>query len=113
FVLLRSAFRRHRRPPTRYSPYPRPLQQAKAGGSTRSLGVGRTADADVLLRAIESGAVTKVRPVGILSPSMADRGQAIRGISVFGGQEDRTTTRPNSTPSPLSHTPFPSTKSQH
>src|SRR5262249_26315198 len=39
-------------------------------------------------RAIESGAVTKIRPVGILSPSMADRGQAIRGISVFGGPDD-------------------------
>src|SRR5262249_59406003 len=41
-----------------------------------------------LPRAIESGAVTRIRPVGILSPSMADRGQAIRGISVFGGPDD-------------------------
>src|SRR6516162_2347519 len=72
----------------RYFRYTRTLQHAKAGGSTPILVIGRTADADVLLRAIESGAVTKIRPVGILSPSMADRGQAIRGISVFGGPDD-------------------------
>jgi O-antigen biosynthesis protein WbqV len=45
---------------------------------------GRAADAEVLLRAIESGAVTKMRPVGILSPSRADQGQALRGIPVRG-----------------------------
>ena len=50
--------------------------------------LGRAADAEVLLRAIESGAVTKIRPVGILSPSPADRGQAIRGISVLGDVDD-------------------------
>jgi FlaA1/EpsC-like NDP-sugar epimerase len=41
-----------------------------------------------LLRAIESGAVTKIRPVGILSPSLADRGQALRGVSVLGDPDD-------------------------
>ena len=50
--------------------------------------VGRTADADVLLRAIESGAVSKIRPVGILSPSRADRSQAIRGVPVLGEFDD-------------------------
>ncbi len=50
--------------------------------------LGRAADADVLLRAIESGAVTKIHPVGILSPSPADRGQAIRGVSVLGDPDD-------------------------
>jgi FlaA1/EpsC-like NDP-sugar epimerase len=45
---------------------------------------GRAADAEVLLRAIESGAVTKLRPVGILSPSRADQGQALRGVPVRG-----------------------------
>ena len=42
--------------------------------------LGRAADAEVLLRAIESGAVKKIWPVGILSPSLADQGQSIRGI---------------------------------
>ncbi|HEY4203370.1 MAG TPA: SDR family NAD(P)-dependent oxidoreductase, partial [Xanthobacteraceae bacterium] len=34
------------------------------------------------------GAVKKIFPVGILSPSTADRGQAIRGIPVLGDVED-------------------------
>jgi O-antigen biosynthesis protein WbqV len=46
--------------------------------------LGLAADADMLLRAIESGAVKKVWPVGILSPSSADQGQAIRGVPVLG-----------------------------
>jgi len=37
-----------------------------------------------LLRAIESGAVKKTWPIGILSPSASDQGQAIRGIPVLG-----------------------------
>ena len=49
-----------------------------------TLVAGRAADAEVLLRAIESGAVTKIRPVGILSPSRADQGQALRGVPVRG-----------------------------
>src|SRR5947199_808258 len=35
--------------------------------------VGRTADAEVLLRGIESGAVKRMWPIGILSPSISDR----------------------------------------
>jgi len=46
--------------------------------------LGRAADAEVLLRAIESGAVKKIWPLGILSPSQADQGQAIRGVAVLG-----------------------------
>jgi O-antigen biosynthesis protein WbqV len=42
----------------------------------------------VLLRAIESGAVKKIWPVGILSPSASDQGQSIRGISVRGNFDD-------------------------
>src|SRR5262249_17925582 len=72
----------------RYFRYTRTLQHAKAVDSTPTLVVGGTADADVLLRAIESGAVTKIRPVGILSPSRADWSQAIRGISVLGDPDD-------------------------
>ena len=49
-----------------------------------TLVLGLAADAEMLLRAIESGAVKKIQPVGILSPSPADRGQAIRGVPVFG-----------------------------
>jgi O-antigen biosynthesis protein WbqV len=50
--------------------------------------LGRAADAEVLLRAIESNAVKKIWPVGILSPSPADQGQWMRGIAVLGGPDD-------------------------
>jgi O-antigen biosynthesis protein WbqV len=88
YWLLQIAFLSGPRIAYRYFRYTRTLRHAKAGDSMPILVVGRTADADVLLRAIESGAVKRIRPVGILSPSLADRGQAIRGISVLGGPDD-------------------------
>jgi len=69
----------------RYFRYTRARHHARSPESNPTLVLGRAADAEVLLRAIESGAVTKVWPVGILSPSAADRGQSIRGIPVLGG----------------------------
>jgi len=65
--------------------YTRTRHQARAAESNPTLVLGRAADADVLLRAIESGAVRKIWPVGILSPSPADRGQTMRGVAVLGG----------------------------
>jgi FlaA1/EpsC-like NDP-sugar epimerase len=88
YWLLQIAFLSGPRIAYRYFRYTRTLRHAKAGDSTPTLVVGRTADADVLLRAIESGAAMKIRIVGILSPSGADRGQAIRGISVLGDPDD-------------------------
>src|SRR3989442_2444324 len=88
YWLLQIAFLSGPRIAYRYFRYTRTLHHAKEVDSTPTLVVGRTADDDVLLRATESGAVPKIRQVGILSPSPADRGQAIRGISVLGGPED-------------------------
>ena len=88
YWLLQIAFLAGPRVAYRHFRHTRTLQHARAGDSAPTLIVGRTADADVLLRAIESGTVTKIRPVGILSPSPADRGQAIRGISVLGDPDD-------------------------
>src|SRR5271155_4544294 len=68
----------------RYFRYTRTRQHARSPESNPTLVLGRAADAEVLLRAIESGAVTKTWPVGILSPSDADQGQRIRGIPVLG-----------------------------
>ena len=62
----------------------RTQHHAKGPEAIPILVAGRAADAEVLLRAIESGAVTKIRPVGILSPSRADQGQALRGVPVRG-----------------------------
>ncbi len=57
---------------------------AKSADAIPTLVAGRAADAEVLLRAIESGAVSKIRPVGILSPSRADQSQSLRGVPVRG-----------------------------
>ncbi|MBV1698562.1 MAG: SDR family NAD(P)-dependent oxidoreductase [Hyphomicrobiales bacterium] len=71
----------------RYFRYTRTRHHARSPDSNPALVFGRAADAEVLLRAIESGAVTKTWPAGILSPSAADQGQSIRGIPVLGGFE--------------------------
>jgi len=68
--------------------YVRTQQHVRGEHSVPTLLLGRAADAEVLLRAIESGAVSRVRPVGILSPSLADRGQSMRGIPVVGSLDD-------------------------
>ena len=72
----------------RYFHYARTLQRVKIADATPTLVLGRAADAEILLRSIESGAVKKIWPVGILSPSKADRGQSIRGIPVLGDIDD-------------------------
>src|SRR5947209_5198029 len=82
YWLLQIAFLAGPRVAYRYFRYTRALHHAKATEAAPTLVLGRAADADVLLRAIESGAVTKVRPVGILSSSPADRNQSIRGVAV-------------------------------
>ncbi|MFZ3349259.1 MAG: nucleoside-diphosphate sugar epimerase/dehydratase [Xanthobacteraceae bacterium] len=66
----------------------RTQHHARGPEAVPTLIAGRAADAEVLLRAIESGAVTKLRPVGILSPSRADQGQALRGVPVRGYLSD-------------------------
>ena len=72
----------------RYLHYARTLQRVRVADAAPTLILGRTADAEVLIRAIESGAVKKIWPVGILSPSPSDRGQAIRSIPVLGDLGD-------------------------
>jgi FlaA1/EpsC-like NDP-sugar epimerase len=68
--------------------YVRTQQSVRGEHWLPTLVLGRAADAEVLLRAIESGAVSRVRPIGILSPSIADRGQSMRGIPVVGSLDD-------------------------
>src|SRR6202163_4438782 len=72
----------------RYFRYTRVRHHARAEGASPALLVGRVADAEILLRGIESGAVKRIWPVGLLSPSSADRGQSIRNIPVLGGIDD-------------------------
>jgi len=72
----------------RYFRYTRVRRHARAEDAAPTLLVGRAADAEILLRGIESGAVKRIWPVGLLSPSAADRGQLIRNIPVLGGIDD-------------------------
>ena len=72
----------------RYFRYSRVRRHAQTEGASSTLLIGRAADAEVLLRAIESGAVKQLWPVGVLSPSASDRGQSIRNVPVLGGLDD-------------------------
>ncbi len=72
----------------RYFRYTRTRYHARTEGASPALLIGRAADAEILLRGIESGAVKHLWPVGILSPSPADRGQLIRSVPVVGGIDD-------------------------
>src|SRR6201999_3412278 len=72
----------------RYFRYTRVRRHARTEGASSALLIGRAADAEILLRGIENGAVTRLWPVGVLSPSPADRGQSIRNIPVLGGIDD-------------------------
>ncbi len=88
YWFLQTAFLVGPRVAYRYFRYTRTLHRAKSADTLPTLVLGRTADAEVLLRGIESGAVSRIQPVGVLSPSRADRGQAIRGVPVLGDLED-------------------------
>ncbi len=72
----------------RYFRYSRTRRAAMAADAIPVLVVGRAADAEVLVRAVESGVVKKIWPIGILSSSTADDGQSMRGLPVLGRPED-------------------------
>ena len=92
YWVLQMAFLGGPRIAYRYFRYTRTRHRALEAHAIPTLVLGRAADAEVLLRAIESGAAAKLWPVGILSPSPSDQGQTIRGIPVLGnfGDLDRT-----------------------
>lgn len=72
----------------RYFRYTRVRRHARTEDAAPTLVIGRAADAEVLLRGIESGAIKRIWPVGVLSPSSSDRGQFIRNVPVLGGLDD-------------------------
>jgi FlaA1/EpsC-like NDP-sugar epimerase len=72
----------------RYFRYTRTLHHARMENASPTLLIGRAAEVEILLRGIESGAVKRVWPLGVLSPSRADLGQLIRNIPVLGGTDD-------------------------
>ncbi|MGB6082527.1 MAG: SDR family NAD(P)-dependent oxidoreductase [Xanthobacteraceae bacterium] len=72
----------------RYFRFTRTQNKARIGDAAPALLIGLAADAEIVLRASESGAIKQLRPIGILSPSAADRGQLIRRTPVLGGVDD-------------------------
>jgi O-antigen biosynthesis protein WbqV len=72
----------------RYFRYTRVRRHARTEDAAPTLLIGRAADAEVLLRGIESGAIKRIWPIGVLSPSSSDRGQLIRNVPVLGGIDD-------------------------
>ncbi|MFK4726822.1 FlaA1/EpsC-like NDP-sugar epimerase [Bradyrhizobium niftali] len=72
----------------RYFRYTRVRRHARDEDAAPTLLIGRAADAEVLLRGIESGAIKRIWPVGVLSPSSSDLGQFIRNVPVLGGIDD-------------------------
>lgn len=69
----------------RYLKYARSRQSNAKAATVPTLLLGRGSDIDVLLRAIETGAVKKLAPRGILSPRRDEAGQYMRGVPVLGG----------------------------
>ena len=88
YWFLQMAFLSGSRVAYRHFRFVRTRQHAREREAVPTLVLGRAADAEVLLRAIESGAVHRLQPIGILSPSRADRAQTVRGIPVVGSLDD-------------------------
>ncbi|RVU16204.1 SDR family NAD(P)-dependent oxidoreductase [Methylobacterium oryzihabitans] len=72
----------------RYLKYSRTRQNLARSPATPTLLLGRGGDIEVVLRAVESGTVRKLAPLGILSPRPEEQGQTLRGVRVFGGFSD-------------------------
>lgn len=68
----------------RYVKYARSRHTLERNANTPTLLLGRSSDIEVVLRAIESGAVKKLQPKGVLSYRADDLGQSIRGVPVLG-----------------------------
>ncbi len=88
YWLMQMAFLAGPRIVYRYFRYTRTQRQVHDSSSEPTLILGRAADTEVPLRAIESGSVHKIWPVGILSPARSDLRAAIRGVPVLGGFDD-------------------------
>jgi O-antigen biosynthesis protein WbqV len=72
----------------RYVKYEQAKQIQAKDGAHPALLLGRGADIEALIRAIESGAFRKIAARGILSPRTGDLGQSIRGVPVLGSFAD-------------------------
>ncbi len=88
YFLILTAFLIGPRIAYRYFREARTQRQNRDVNAVPTLILGRAADVEVPLRAFESGAVSKLWPAGILSPSQADRSVTVRGVPVLGMFDD-------------------------
>jgi FlaA1/EpsC-like NDP-sugar epimerase len=72
----------------RYYRETRTQRRARVANAPPTLILGNAAEVEVPLRAIESGAITKIWPVGLLSPARSDQGVTVRGVPVLGAFDD-------------------------
>jgi FlaA1/EpsC-like NDP-sugar epimerase len=90
YFMLEIAFLSGSRLAYRYYRTSRTRIRTLAANATPVLLVGNAADAELLIRSIESGVVRQIWPIALLSPALSDRGQMVRGIPVLGGVDDLT-----------------------
>jgi O-antigen biosynthesis protein WbqV len=72
----------------RYFRETRTQRRARDAAAIPTLILGNAAEVEVPLRAIESGAILKIWPVGLLSPARSDQRASVRGVPVLGGFDD-------------------------
>ncbi|WP_442869153.1 nucleoside-diphosphate sugar epimerase/dehydratase [Bradyrhizobium sp. CCBAU 45384] len=80
----------------RYFRYTRVRRHARGGDPAPTLLIGCAADAEVLLRGIESGKIKCIWPVGVLSRATADGGQFIATCRCWGASTTSRTSSPTS-----------------
>lgn len=68
----------------RYLKYARSRSSAGREATLPTLILGRGVEVEMVIRAIETGTMKRLRPAGILSPRPDDLGQSIRGVPVLG-----------------------------
>ena len=88
YFVIQTAFLSGTRIAYRYFREARTQRRARDANAIPTLILGRAADVEVPLRAIESGAISKIWPVGLLSPARSDQGVSVRGVPVLGGFDD-------------------------
>ena len=69
----------------RYLKYVQSRRPSEGENQQSILVLGRITEAEVVLRALETGMRRRFAARGILSPRRSDQGQSIRGVPVFGG----------------------------
>ena len=88
YFVIQTAFLSGTRIAYRYLSEARTLRRGRNENAAPTLLLGRAADVEVPLRSIESGAMSQIWPVGLLSPARSDRGVNVRGVPVLGNFDD-------------------------